>query len=91
MLDIGKNMDQVSKSQKSQKDRGSKRECWLSKEIDEEFEEEKHQLPEKKRKARAPFSGNFVHNGGWCRKWSFRWFNEQCYFKLKFKPLKTLL
>ena len=56
MLDIGKNMDQVSKSQKSQKDRGSKRECWLSKEIDEEFEEEKHQLPEKEKEKQEQLS-----------------------------------
>ena len=56
MLDIGKNMDQVSKSQKSQKDRGSKRECWLSKEIDEEFEEEKHQLPEKEKEKQEHLS-----------------------------------
>ena len=66
-------MDQVTGREKSHyEDQKSKRECRLSEEIDEEFEEEKQELLEKKKKRKSNFSGNFVHNGGWCRKLSFR-------------------
>ena len=53
MLDIGKNMDQVTGREKAfYEDQKSKRECRLSEEIDEEFKEEKQELLEKKKKKR---------------------------------------
>ena len=47
MLDIGKNMDQITGRKKAfYEDQKSKRECRLSEEIDEEFEKEKQELLE---------------------------------------------
>ena len=47
-------MDQVTGREKSYyEDQKSKRECRLSEEIDEEFEEEKQELLETKRKGRV--------------------------------------
>ena len=47
LLEIGKNMDQVTGREKAfYEDQKSKRECQLSEEIDEEFEEEKQELLE---------------------------------------------
>ena len=48
LFDIGKNIDQVTGREKAfYEDQKPQRECWLTKEIDEEFEEEKQELLEK--------------------------------------------
>ena len=50
LLDIGKNMDQITGRKKGFfEDQKSKRECRLSEEIDEEFEKEKQEFLEKER------------------------------------------
>ena len=50
MLDIEKNMDQVTGRKKAfYEDQKSKRECRLSEEIDEELEEEKQELMKKEK------------------------------------------
>ena len=49
-MDIGKNMGQVAgKEEAYYEDQKSKRVCRLSKEIDEEFEEEKQELLEREK------------------------------------------
>ena len=57
MLDIGKNMDQVTGKEKAfYEDQKSKTECRLSEEIDEEFEEEKQELLEKEKEKEEQLS-----------------------------------
>ena len=57
MLDIGKNMDQITGRKKGFfEDQKSKRECRLSEEIDEEFEKEKQEFLEKEREKKEQLS-----------------------------------
>ena len=57
LLDIGKNIDQVTGRKKAfYEDQNSKRECRLSEEIDVEFEEEKQELLEKEKEKEEQLS-----------------------------------
>ena len=57
LLDIGKNMDQITGRKKGFfEDQKSKRECRLSEEIDEEFEKEKQEFLEKEREKKEQLS-----------------------------------